>query len=725
MLKKLLFLSLSVLVLNSPNWAMINKSVFNDSSSIEEKGNTGNSYLPLPKKDDQIFEPRTKKVNGGWAQMHPDLIAFYGFAQKNEVQKKENHREKSKIIFIKSSSEEENAYSSISITNTSTEEGYIDSNEESLSDFIEYDDWKPSRKKRKFKRLKKKKRKGGDSSSSSSSESTLFTIDGDCSSEDKPSTPSIDEDYEPSLKAHKSLSRPIVTTRSSRVSKRKNSNSPSFAVAIESEEEDFSDRVMPFAHDDRDFDLVTTMGTQLKLLANVYLANLQGRANIFLPRYSLEVEASDGSFQTIQSFFETPKGEICVFASGGLHHIWEKNIGHINRLFFKKKVKIIRSRWMQKHLQKDKNIKRDLEEEFAGREHELHSEFYYDLFFRHFFAQELVQLLEEGVSWRRLTIHAFSWWDVCDHCEELLSSHKPPIEANFELSYKIAARKRYTHAYPNTSIVEDYALSKTVEGKAWKAIWESLAPYTGKDFANEIFWTKTKDGLEISKWLGQAFRETIKGLDGKAKVTKKGDILAFYTAMQPHKTQDLENLLSYLQDKNWDLSCWYRGPNFPSPFQSKWKRHWQQQIVPHFGWERVTGYQIKEKKRADHCQMCGYEGLMNVYLIFHPKFHASNTFLSLPEEDQKLTEHACGYTFESRVCDFPLPLKQKRKQSISVGSECIQYLCLSKEKIEEWHENHPEAEDNTKWEVDRLASYDALDKAEKNLKGSEKKSRKK
>ena len=135
--------------------------------------------------------------------------------------------------------------------------------------------------------------------------------------------------------------------------------------------------------------------------------------------------------------------------------------------------------------------------------------------------------------------------------------------------------------------------------------------------------------------------------------------------------------------------------------------------------------QKNQKDRSDHCQMCGYDGLMNVYYIFHPKFHASNKFLILSEEDQKLTERDRGYTFESPVCDFPPSLKQKRKQSIHVGSECVQYLCFAKKNIEKWREDHPEAEENTKWESDRLASYDALDAAEKNLKGSEKKKRKK
>ena len=647
--------------------------------------------------------------------------------------------------FAMDSSEEESNNSCILIADTSGEEG-----------LVEDDHWDDFPARRSSKRLKKKNKKKYEYStdentsstmdSDSSSANTSSVIDSDSSSEDEPSSSSIDEDFEPSTKKSKLIDPrnketllndpmrhkccPVVTTRFSKktsnsenISFSKQSNFVSSLVIEDESDEENSLNNISYAENSGDFALPVNIGTRLKLLANVYLGNLDAMANIFLPRYTLEVENPDGSLRKIQSFFKTSKNQICVFASGGLHHIWEKNIGHIFKIFYGQKVKIIRAHWMQKHLYKDKGIKRDLEEEFSGRENELHSEFYYDLFFSKFFVPELPQLLKEGdktLILKHVTIHAFSWWDVCNDCERILSNHKPPEIAEFDLSYKIAARKRYNHAYPDDSLVKDYALPVTIEEKAWATIWTALSRYTGKKFSDdeekETFWTTTKDGLEVCKWLGQAFRETITGLDGKLNPLKKGDILSFYKAMEPEKTQALEELLSYLQEKNWDLSCWYRGPNFPSRIQPKWKRYWKHQVVPHFGWEEVNDF--KHEDLAGHREMCGYDGLNNVYLIFHPKFHASNKYLSLPKEDQELKERELGFTSQSRFSDLPPSLQQKRKQSLSVGSECIKALISSREDIDEWRDRHTEEETeaNTNWEVERLKSYDVLDMAEKNLK---------
>lgn len=564
------------------------------------------------------------------------------------------------------------------------------------------------------------------------------------------SSSSYDEDYEPSSKYHKSIDEKrkktqcinsdysahsnIMTRHSKMVStSQKSGNSKQSLYVHTNITNDVSDyeleltKDIPLAGSDPDFKLPVAIGTRIKLLANVYLANLDEMANIFLPRYTLEVECHDGSLKKAQSFFKTPKGQICVFASGGLHHIWEKNISHIFEIFFGQKIKIIRAHWIQKYLYKEKGIKRDLEEEFLGREQELHSEFYYDIYFRKFFVPDLLELLQEKFIdepstpiLKHITVHAFSWWDVCDGCESSLSSHKPPDFAEFGLSYKIAARRRYQHDYPEDSLVSAYALPTTIDEQAWKAIWSALSRYTKKKFENDdqknIFWTTTKDGLEICKWLGQAFRETITGLDGRSKKLKKEDILTFYKSMQPDQTHDLEELLSYLQNKNWDLSCWYRGPNFPSRIQPKWKRHWKHQVVPHFGWEEVNDFKLEEL--AGHCEMCGYEGLNNVFLVFHPKFHASKKFLSLPIEDQVLKERDLGFTSQSRVSDLPIPLQRKRKQSLSVGSECIKALLLTKQDLDDWRDRHTEeqTEANTNWEVERLEAYDILDNIEKNLK---------
>ena len=57
---------------------------------IEEKGNTVNSSLPIPKKEDRVLEPKPKKVHGGWGkEMHPDLVAYYDAARTSSTQKNE------------------------------------------------------------------------------------------------------------------------------------------------------------------------------------------------------------------------------------------------------------------------------------------------------------------------------------------------------------------------------------------------------------------------------------------------------------------------------------------------------------------------------------------------------------------------------------------------------------------------------------------------------------
>lgn len=459
---------------------------------------------------------------------------------------------------------------------------------------------------------------------------------------------------------------------------------------------------------------VVHMGTQIKLLANVYLKNLDATANIFLPYYILK--NSDGLL-TKQDFFRTPKDQICVFASGGLHNIWEKTVSSVQEIFFGNKVKIIRASWMQKHLFKDKGIEKNLEEEFRERESELHSEFYYDLFFKHFFLPALPSHKEEKNSGGFLSIHAFSWWDVCTGCEEYLASHRPLLlPPGLTLSYKIAASRRYHHTYPSGSILEEARVSLNEERGAWNKIWSKVSEYAQNSFESierkEHFWTSTREGLEICKWLGQAFVEnTVTLKERKSKPSKKGDILRFYREMTGEETQLLEDLLSYLREKNWELSCWYRQP-YPDTVQPIWKRYWRQLVIPHFGWEDVEDMKLEEGG-TDYCQMCGNEDLHQVFWVFHPKFRVSESFLSFPKEQQTLREKECGYTLDTPIDELPPVLQKKRKQWLQVGSECVQVLGLSREDLETWREKHLDKEHKAKWEErdKREEDNEALDKA--------------
>jgi hypothetical protein len=259
---------------------------------------------------------------------------------------------------------------------------------------------------------------------------------------------------------------------------------------------------------------VIKKGTKLKLLANVYLGNIDHLGNIFFPQYELEIKKPDGTVvKTNPRFFRTPKNEICAFASGGTQNAWEKTVTKVYEIFFGRKVKIIRARWMEKHLKKDKGITRRISEEFEGREPELHSEFYYDLFFQNFFFPDLLKKHKKSIA--KLSVNAFSWWEVCDSCDHnYLESHKnichsKGIEGPI---YNIAATRRYTHSYP-PDVITGYRVPQDQEKNAWNQIWNKLKTYVDKypeDTEEKLkFWTKTPEGLELCKWIGQAFEENV------------------------------------------------------------------------------------------------------------------------------------------------------------------------------------------------------------------------
>ncbi len=458
-------------------------------------------------------------------------------------------------------------------------------------------------------------------------------------------------------------------------------------------------------------------GVLLKFLANVYLRNLDQTANVFIPKYVLEVKQGNSWVIIKDDFFRTPKGQICTFASGGIHHVWEKTVGHVFKTFFGFDLKIIRSGWMAKHLYKDKAKTRNFRNEFKGREEELHSEYYYDLYIKEFFMPTLLKQLAGNSA--RLTINAFSWWDVCDSCESLLTKHRALFESKeITLSYRIVAKRRYKHGYPSTTAVQSACIIQDFETPAWTKLWGKVTEYAQKPFPNskakKKFWVKTKSGLEICKWLGQAFVENTVTLAGRTVVPgKKEDILKLYEQMTDKETEDLRELLDYLHEKNWDLSCWYRH-NYPSPVQRVWKKNWDQFVMPHFGWEDVNDFRQEE---PDECQMCGNPDVLNMHWIFHPKFRISNKFLIRPKEEREMNERSLGYTIKTSPDELPEVLKQKRRQSLCVGSECVKVLTLTKEDIEKWREEHPDDEiEDKRLEIEeREKANELIDDLERSL----------
>lgn len=453
-------------------------------------------------------------------------------------------------------------------------------------------------------------------------------------------------------------------------------------------------------------------GLRAKLLANVYLRKVDKTANVFIPFYFVH---ESGMHEVKKDYFRTPKGEICIFASGGLQNIWEKTVSKVFHVFFGEKVKIIRASWIEKHLQKDLGISRDIEKEFKGRETELHSEFFYDLFFRHFFYPNLKNP-------QNLTIYAYSWWDVCDTCEKTLSKHREIFK---NITYNIAASRRYFHHYPTGSIVAGAYVPKEREGEMWKSLWSCVLEHVRKPFEDDEqkyhFWTATKEGLEICKWLGQAFiANKISPKGYRQAPMKQGDVLYHFAQVKPEEADELNHFILYLQSVNWELSCWYKLPNLPNEIQKRWNKHWKGLVVPHFDWEEVFEHQVEKEAEGVDCEMCGYPDLHNVYLVYHPKHKVSERFLKQPLEYQQMS--ASNY-LRTISPELPQPIRDKRKQSICVGSECIKFLILLEEEIVEWRDEHPLEEEERKFNemCEREENNQALEKAERAERASERK----
>lgn len=428
---------------------------------------------------------------------------------------------------------------------------------------------------------------------------------------------------------------------------------------------------------------VIDMGIRIKLLANVYAGRLNETTNIFVPRYMIRVNGA----QPIPGYFMTPKGEICIFASGGTQNHWEKSIGKVYEAFFKQKVKIIRARWINKHCRNEKGT--SPLDEYRDRETELHSELYYNLFFKKFFAPLVLAPARGNIQ--SLVIEAFSWWEVCDQCGIKLENQKILCEQQYGItnfSYRVSAAQKYKPFYTG-DVVQRYRTPQDKEAAVWKEIWKKveevvkLHPDDNKQ--KKYFWTKTAMGLELCKWLGQAFQENLYTLESKtAHPARRGDILKFYNAIPTEDKVSLGRLLDYLRDKNWELSCWYKAPYLPNLAgrQILWKKHAKQVVIPHFGWELVSSF--KDEDKNHHCQMCGQQNLVNINWVYHPKFRVNKKFLNLPEEVQNTKESDLNFTIESPYDDLPDVLKLKRRQSLVVGSDCLEVLELSKYGLQEY-----------------------------------------
>ncbi|WP_038462849.1 HU family DNA-binding protein [Candidatus Odyssella acanthamoebae] len=425
---------------------------------------------------------------------------------------------------------------------------------------------------------------------------------------------------------------------------------------------------------------VIDMGTKLKLLANVYLGKIDHLANIFFPQYVLKVEQPNKAIKEGDPyFFTTPKGEICVFASGGTQNAWEKTVARVYEIFFDRKVKIIRARWIQKHLPPT----RSLTEEFEGRENRLHSEFYYDLFFTHFFLPSLRE--KYGDSVKKLTINAFSWWEVCDSCNNNYLAKHQKLCANQGIGgliFNIGATRKYAHHYPPATTIMGYRVPQTQEGRAWDEIWSKLKTYVHKYPNNtdekQKFWTKTAAGLELCKWLGQAFVENTRPLERMAVMpNKRGDILKFYNEMREEDTEDLQNLISYLREENWDLSCWYKYP-YAESIQGKWKQHALQIVMPHFGWKIL--HEFDAEYGDSQCEMCGNEDVFHMSLVYHSKHQVTKKLLELTKEEKLRDElFPLGTPFD----ELSESMQKKRRQSLLVGSNCVSVLQIRRGQLDE------------------------------------------
>ena len=81
-----------------------------------------------------------------------------------------------------------------------------------------------------------------------------------------------------------------------------------------------------------------------------------------------------------------------------------------------------------------------------------------------------------------------------------------------------------------------------------------------------------------------------------------------------------------------------------------------------------------------------------------------------------MSERSSGYSRTATI-HLPLSLKKKRRDWLKVGSECVQTLVTTHEKLIEWERKHPREERDRKWRDldERQALDEAREKAEREL----------
>ncbi len=445
-----------------------------------------------------------------------------------------------------------------------------------------------------------------------------------------------------------------------------------------------------------DFENLVIFGTQVKLLANVYLRDCLQKANVFIPRYAVD----NGPW----NYFMTGRGQICVFVSGGLQHAWEKTVAYVFRNIFGQNIKIIRAHWMDKPERREDPTQVGLAIAYEDREEELHSELYFDYYFRHSF--ELPELKPGQV----FKIQAFSWWDVCDNCHTRLGKLKDRLPRSVSLNYEVVSCRRLKHTYQVANNFRLFRAAQVPEQQAWNTIWARVQHYVNSYPDHDTpekkeFWSTTKGGLEVCKWLAQAFSEDS---TSSKKRGPKGDVLRYFDETNQGQVGKLKELLVYLKAVNWDLSCWFRDIPYDG-VQPKWGRHWCQVVMPHFDWKIID--HLDDQSAQSTCQMCGKRRIRHVSRVYHPKYRVSKTRLSELTYNQRSAETLDSLTESD---------KKGRKRALWVGSECVQVLRTTKEEIDKWREG-PYKEQKEKMDQDRaLEEAMQLEKEKKKEKNKKK-----
>lgn len=409
-----------------------------------------------------------------------------------------------------------------------------------------------------------------------------------------------------------------------------------------------------------EFQKAIEIGLRTKLLANVYLGDNDNAANIFVPLLTLYFQSSNGNLCEETHFIRSDKGKICLFASGGRsEHVWEKGIHKIYPLLFKgDRIKIIRANWMTKHLHKDFGLLNVL----GDSPEELHSEIFWKFYVTHFLDTQL-SLLTKDRSLNHVEVRAFSWWDVCDGCYDQL----PRLRNGISLTYNVVSARPYKKGYQQTpefrfSFLQELSIKRE---EILKDIFERIIAFAeayedeSKE-AKRTFWT-THPGVDAAKWLGYVLNE-------------ENPLLQIYLRDASATSQAiLDNLSRYLAKENWDLSCYY--PPFTYPIQHAWKKYWGQKVIPHFGWHFV-GEALATAENII-CEMCGKKGIKDLSFLSHPKYRDISPIVKEeePEEDYEPGKHVLGALSKRG--------KELRKKSLTVGSECVRHMILSRKDIKE------------------------------------------